>query len=99
VAPATRPSPSATADGAWATLLPNYGGPGLTREQAVQIATGLTTAAPRDLKVPYRLEFVPKGWQAVAVRQTPAENSSVISSVILHRGPVADPATRIDERR
>lgn len=84
-------------DGAWATLLPNFGGSDLTREQAIQIATGLTRAAPRDLKVPYRLGFVPKGWQAVAVKQTPAKNSNAISTVILHHGPVADAATRIDE--
>ena len=85
------------ADDAWATLLPNFGGPDLSRDQAARIAAGLTTATRRDLKVPYRLGFVPDGWQAVAVRQSAAETSNSISEVFLHQGPVAEPATRIDE--
>ncbi|WP_127544058.1 hypothetical protein [Actinoplanes sp. OR16] len=85
------------ADDAWATLLPNYGGPDLAREQATQIAAGLTTSSRRDLKVPYRLRFLPKGWQAVAVRQALPGTTDTVSEVFLHQGPVADPATRIDE--
>ncbi|MEV6630249.1 hypothetical protein AB0M54_05790 [Actinoplanes sp. NPDC051470] len=84
-------------DGAWATLLPNYGGPDLPRDQAAQIAAGLTTAGKQDLRVPYRFGYLPDGWQAVAVRQTPADTSEFVSEVFLHKGPVADPATRIDE--
>ncbi|XVV08426.1 hypothetical protein ACQP2X_26650 [Actinoplanes sp. CA-131856] len=85
------------ADGAWATLLPNYGGPGMSREQAVHIAAGLTTSARRELKVPYQLTFLPQGWQAVAVRQSVPGTNTPISEVFLHQGPVADPSTRIDE--
>lgn len=84
-------------EGAWATLLPNYGGPDLSREQAAQIAAGLTTAGKQDLKVPYTFGYLPGGWQAVSVRQTPADTSEIVSDVFLHQGPVADPATRIDE--
>lgn len=85
------------ADGAWATLLPNYGGPDLPRGLATQIAAGLTTSARRDLKIPYQLKFLPPGWQAVAVRQSLPGNDTPVSEVFLHQGPVADPATRIDE--
>ncbi|MEU8244586.1 hypothetical protein AB0C07_40555 [Actinoplanes missouriensis] len=84
------------ADDSWATLLPNYGGPDLSREQATAIAAGLSTSARRDLKVPYRMTFVPEGWQAVAVRQ-PVPGGGSLSEVFLHAGPVADPVTRIDE--
>ncbi|MEU4691927.1 hypothetical protein [Actinoplanes sp. NPDC023714] len=85
------------ADDAWATLLPGYGGPDLSREQATEIAAGLTTSGRRDLKVPYRLKFLPEGWQAVAVRQAVPGTTDAVSEVFLHEGPVADPATRIDE--
>jgi hypothetical protein len=85
------------ADGAWATLLPNFHSKDLTRDQATKIATGLTTGTPVDLKVPYRLSYLPAGWQAVAVRQNPAASNNFISQVFLHQGPVAEPATRIDE--
>ncbi|AGZ44169.1 hypothetical protein AFR_29540 [Actinoplanes friuliensis DSM 7358] len=85
------------ADGAWATLVPNFNSLDLSREQATKIATGLTTRTPVDLKVPYRLSYLPANWQAVAVRQNPAANRNLISQVFLHQGPVADPAARIDD--
>jgi hypothetical protein len=85
------------ADGAWATLMPNYGGPDLPRDQAARIAAGLTTAAGHELKVPYRPKFLPDGWQAVAVSQVEPATSELISEVFLHKGPVPDPATRVDE--
>ncbi|MFG1608694.1 hypothetical protein [Actinoplanes sp. NPDC049265] len=85
------------ADGAWATLVPNYGGPDLPRDQAVRIAAGLATAARHDLKVPYSPKFLPEGWQAVAVRQVAPDTRETISEVFLHKGPVPDPATRVDE--
>jgi hypothetical protein len=52
------------ADDSWATFLPSYGGPSMSRKQVATIAAGLTTTAERDLKVPYRLGHLPQGWQA-----------------------------------
>jgi hypothetical protein len=84
-------------DGAWATLIPNYFHAALPRADAVQIAAGLVTSAKKhELKVPYKLGYLPKGWQAVGVSQTPAATSSMLSSVYLHQGPLANPATVLD---
>jgi hypothetical protein len=85
------------ADGAWATLMPDYYTAGLSRDDAVRIAEGLGTAAKKDLKVPYHFGYLPKGWQVVGVTQRDAKTSTLVSEVFLHQGPVADPSTRIDE--
>jgi hypothetical protein len=83
--------------GAWATLVPNYNHGPLPRADAVQIAAGLVTSARKQqLKVPYRLGYLPKGWQAIAVTQTPLQTSTTMSSIILHRGPEANPAMFLD---
>jgi hypothetical protein len=83
--------------GAWATLIPSYDHGGLPREDAVQIAAGLVTSAKKhEVKVPYKLGWLPKGWQAIGVSQTPAATSSFLSSVFLHQGPLANPATNLD---
>ncbi|HEY0534839.1 MAG TPA: hypothetical protein VGD29_24910 [Actinoplanes sp.] len=80
--------------GAWATLVPNYNHGPLPRADAVQIAAGLLTSAKKQqLKVPYKLGYLPKGWQAVAVTQTPVQTSTEMSSMYLHQGPEANPAT------
>jgi hypothetical protein len=83
--------------GAWATLIPSYSHDSLPREDAVQIAAGLlTTAKKQELKVPYKLGWLPTGWQAVGVSQTPAATSSGVSTVYLHQGPLANAATTLD---
>jgi len=83
--------------GAWATLVPNYDHEPLTRDDAVQIAAGLVTSAKKQqLKVPYKLGYLPTGWQAIAVSQTPAQFGPPSSVVVLHRGPEANPAMLID---
>jgi hypothetical protein len=80
--------------GSWATLVPNYFHGALPREDAVNIAAGLVTSAKKQqLKVPYKLGYLPKGWQAVAVAQTSVQTSTTMSSVYLHQGPEANPAT------
>jgi hypothetical protein len=85
-------------DGAWATLIPSYDRVALPQADAVQIAAGLlTTAKKHELKVPYRLGYLPRGWQAVGVEQTAAKTSSEVSDVFLHQGPVRHPDTRVDE--
>ena len=84
------------ADDSWATFLPSYGGPSMSRDQVATIAAGLTTTAQRDLKVPYRLGHLPQGWQAVSVQQIEARYGMSESVVFLHQGPLADPATRVD---
>jgi hypothetical protein len=84
-------------DGAWATLIPNYSHGDFPRADAVQIAAGLiTTAKKNELKVPYKLGYLPKGWQAVGVSQTPAATSSEMSTVFLHQGPLPNSATNLD---
>jgi hypothetical protein len=84
------------ADNSWATFLPSYGGPGMSRDQVATIAARLTTTAERDLKVPYRLGYLPKGWQAVSVQQIEAKYGMSESVVFLHQGALTDPATRVD---
>lgn len=85
-------------DGAWATLVPSYDHAPLSRADAVRISAKLVTAAKKQqLKVPYKLGYLPPGWQAIAVKQTAAATSSEQSDVYLHAGPVADPATTVDE--
>lgn len=84
------------ADDSWATFLPSFGGPSMSRDQVARIAAGLTTTTRRDLKVPYRLGYLPKGWQAVSVEQNAAKYGMSDSVVFLHPGPLADPATRVD---
>jgi hypothetical protein len=84
--------------GAWATLVPNYEHGPLPRADAVQIAAGLLTSAKKQqLKVPYKLGYLPKGWQAVALTQTPVETSTTMSALILHPGPEANPGLLLDE--
>ncbi|MFI6074251.1 hypothetical protein ACIA5C_22080 [Actinoplanes sp. NPDC051343] len=84
--------------GAWATLVPNYEHGPLPRADAIQIAAGLITSARKQqLKVPYKLGYLPKGWQAVAVTQTPVATSTSLSTLILHPGPEANPALLLDE--
>jgi hypothetical protein len=83
-------------DEAWATFVPSYGGPDLPRATVADIAEKLSTEKERELKVPYRLGYVPKGWQAVSVSQTEAKYGMSDSVVFLHQGPLANPATRVD---
>jgi hypothetical protein len=84
-------------DGAWATLIPQFYGSQLPRTDAVQIAAGLRINAKKhELKVPYKLGYLPAGWQAVGVTQTPAATDSDMSAVYLHQGPLANPATILD---
>jgi hypothetical protein len=85
------------ADGAWATFVPRYGTSALPRADAAKIAAGLTRGKSRELRAPYRLGFRPSGWQAVGAVQTGATISTEVSVVFLHKGAVADPATRVDE--
>jgi hypothetical protein len=85
-------------DGAWATLIPSYDRSALTAADAAQIAAGLlTTAKKHELKVPYKFGYLPRGWQAVGVEQTPATISSEVSDVFLLQGPAHNPAARVDE--
>ncbi|AGL19935.1 hypothetical protein L083_6425 [Actinoplanes sp. N902-109] len=84
------------ADGAWATLMPNFYNSALSRDDAVKIAEGLTTKGKTKVKAPYHLTVVPKGWQAVGAIQSPESLGMALSGVTLHRGPVADPSTRVD---
>lgn len=84
------------ADNSWATFLPSYGGPSMSRAEVATIAAGLSRTGERELKVPYELGYLPKGWQAVSVRQSEARYGMAESSVYLHQGPLADPATRVD---
>lgn len=80
--------------GAWATLVPNYNHGPLPRADAVQIAAGLVTSAKKQqLKVPYKLGYLPKGWQAVAVDQPSLQVGTTLSAIYLHQGPEANPAT------
>jgi hypothetical protein len=84
-------------DDSWATLVPGYEHGPLPRADAVRIAQGLVTTAPkRELKVPFRLGYLPTGWQAIGVTQTDARISTSRSLVVLHQGPLADPATMLD---
>lgn len=87
------------ADQAWATFLPNhYDKFDLSRTTMAEIAAKLNTTTERDLKVPYHLGYVPKGWQAVSVTQSEAKTyGDVDSGVYLHRGPLADPSTRSND--
>jgi hypothetical protein len=85
------------ADEAWATFVPNNSGQSnLSRATMAEIAAKLNTTTERDLKVPYHLGYVPKGWQAVSVEQTEAKYGMSDSVVYLHQGPLADPSTRVD---
>jgi hypothetical protein len=84
--------------GAWATLIPDYFHGPLPQADAVQIAEGLDVSAPKQqLKVPYKFGYLPKGWQAIAVTQTPSAVSTWNSAVILHQGPPANSAALVDE--
>jgi hypothetical protein len=82
---------------AWATYIPGRAR-ALSTAEAVSIASAVTVQPARQLRIPYTLGFLPKGWQLVSVTQTPAKISSEISEVWLRNGPVpkADGAQRID---
>lgn len=83
---------------AWATFIPNFDTVALPRTDAVKIAAKLAMGHPRELRVPYRMGFLPAGWLPVAVTQTGSKISTEVSKVFLHRGPLTESAaTRIDE--
>jgi hypothetical protein len=86
------------ADNAWATFQPDYATADLPRADLAKIAAKLSVGRESELKVPYRLGFVPEGWRPVAVTQTPSAVSSLVSKVFLHKGPLTESAaTTIDE--
>jgi hypothetical protein len=86
------------APNAWATFVPNFDRAALPRADVAKIAAGLTKGRSRDLRVPYRLGYLPEGWQPVAVTQTSGQLSTEVSTVFLHDGPLTEgAATRIDE--
>ncbi|GGL09976.1 hypothetical protein [Mangrovihabitans endophyticus] len=72
---------------AWATFTPENER-NVSTAEAVQIASAVTAKPARQLRVPYRLGFVPEGWQVVAVTQTPETVSTSVSELWLHDGPV-----------
>jgi hypothetical protein len=82
---------------AWATYIPQRDRD-MTTAEAVRIASTVTAKPAQPLRVPYKLGFLPQGWQSVEVTQTPAKLSTSISEVWLRKGPVpaADAAKRID---
>jgi len=83
---------------AWATFLPDYSRDGLPRADVAKIAAGLVTDRDRELRVPYRIGFLPDGWRPVAVTQTDNRTSTTVSRVFLHKGPLTESAARpIDE--
>jgi hypothetical protein len=83
---------------AWATFLPDYNRAGMPRADVAKIAAGLVTDRDRELRVPYRIGFLPDGWRPVAVTQTDNRTSTTVSRVFLHKGPLTESAARpIDE--
>jgi hypothetical protein len=90
------------ASNAWATYVPRplriiEAGGSRQTEDALQIAEALTTAPKRAIRVPYRIGFLPDGWQTVAVTETPAAISTSVSEVFLHDGPLPKSPQVVDE--
>jgi hypothetical protein len=86
--------------GAWATYVPRFLLRSETTEEAVRVAAAVTPKPDRQVRVPYRLDFLPAGWQTVAVTETTTKLSNLVSEVFLHKGPIpaADLRNRVDIR-
>lgn len=75
---------------AWATYVPTSVDRDESAADALRIAAAVTPRPERELRVPYRLDVVPDGWQTVAVTETREKDGTVLSEVYLHKGPVPD---------
>ena len=74
---------------AWATYVPRPLQGSRPWQDGLDIGAAVTAKPVRPVTAPYRLGFVPAGWQVIAATATPATVSSTLSEVYLHRGPVA----------
>jgi hypothetical protein len=73
---------------AWATYIPRLLRRSGSTQDAVRIAAAVTPAPARPIRLPYRLGFLPDGWQPVAVTENTTKISDMLSEVFLHDGPV-----------
>jgi hypothetical protein len=73
---------------AWATYVPQLLRRTESTQDALRIAAEVTPQPARQIRMPYRLGFLPDGWQAVAVTESTTKMSDVVSEVFLHDGPL-----------
>jgi hypothetical protein len=85
---------------AWATYIPQLLRRSESTQDAVRVAAAVTPQPARPIRLPYRLGFLPDGWQPVAVTESTTKISDLVSEVYLHDGPVprADLAGKVDIR-
>ncbi|MEU4240796.1 hypothetical protein [Actinoplanes sp. NPDC026619] len=77
--------------GAWATYVPAARETSASTADAIRIADAVKPGASHEVKVPYRMTFVPDGWQTVAAEETTTKYSNVLSDVYLYDGPLPGP--------
>jgi hypothetical protein len=74
---------------AWATYVPQLNMRSQPTQDALDIAAAVTPQPARPARLPYRLGYLPDGWQPVAVTESSSKMSSEVSDLFLHKGPVA----------
>lgn len=82
--------------GAWATYLPQFLLRNESTQDAVRVAAAVTPKPRRQVRLPYSLDYLPVGWQIVAVTETRAKLSNQVSEVFLHDGPI--PAANLRDK-
>lgn len=83
---------------AWATYVPDMIARSDSRQDAITIAEAVTPQPDRQLRVPYKLGFLPEGWQTISVTESTTKESRAVSEVYLHKGAIAkaDQATKVN---
>ena len=86
------------APGAWATYVPDQIRRSNSRQDAIKIAAAVTPQPDRQIRIPYKLGFIPAGWQIASVTESTTKISRAVSEVFLHKGaiPKAEQANRVD---
>ncbi|MFI5938355.1 hypothetical protein [Actinoplanes sp. NPDC051494] len=76
------------ADDAWAVFAPGQSLAPMSEADTLAMVAGLTPAQPRPIRVPYRIGYLPDGYQVVGALQVTPETDEIVSIVSIHRGPL-----------
>jgi hypothetical protein len=76
------------APGAWAAYVPRPADRSSSTADAIRIAEAIKPGRSHQVRVPYRMTFVPDGWQTVSAEENTTTYSNVVSEVFLYDGPL-----------
>ncbi|GIF25558.1 hypothetical protein BJ973_003835 [Actinoplanes tereljensis] len=73
---------------AWAAYVPRPADRSSSVDEAIRIAEAIKPGRSHQIRVPYRMTFVPAGWQTVSAEENTTKYSNIVSETFLYAGPL-----------